>query len=276
MRKSWIVLGFLAACTGGPRLPTTAQGQTVLEVRGALKKGPYALGRADLAKLPRRSLRGVDPATGRAATWEGVSVATLVNDRVELAKGADTVIVRTADRAAIPIPLTLVRQWKPVLADRADGATLATPVLTWPTLEQRGLETDPRAEGWWARGVVAFEIVEWQKAFASALAIPDGATDAARRGATWYGDRCIRCHRMRGAGGERGPDLTTVAARLRPGPFAALLDHHPGWTAEVGESPGPQGAEELWTFLRAVSATTTGPRTEAVTAERGTTEPNAP
>ncbi len=276
MRKSWIVLGFLAACTSGPRLPTTAQGEKVIEVRGALKKGAsYALGRADLAKLPRRTLRGVDPATGRAATWEGVSVAAIVTERVELAKGADTVIVRTSDRAAIPLPLTLVRQWKPVLADEADGVRLATPVLAWPTLEQRGIETDPRAEGWWAHDVVAFEIVEWQKAFASALAIPDGATDAARRGATWYGDRCIRCHRMRGAGGERGPDLTTVAARLRPGPFGALLDHHPGWNDAVGEAPGPAGAEELWSFLRAVAATN-GLRPEPVTADSGAAEPNAP
>ncbi len=269
MRKSWIVLGLLAACSGGARLPTTAQGDTVLEVRGALKGGSRALGRADLAKLPRRSLRGVDPATGRSATWEGVSVVSLVSDRVELAKGADTVIVRTSDRAAIPIPLTLVRQWKPVLADKADGAALATPVLAWPTLEQRGLETDPRAEGWWARGVVAFEIVEWQKAFASALAIPDGATDAARRGATWYGDRCIRCHRMRGAGGELGPDLTTVATRIGPGPFAARLDRHPGWTDSTLEQPGSDGAQELWSFLKAV-AVSGGPaaKPEAVTAER--------
>src|SRR5512138_1381401 len=152
MRKPWIVLGFLAACTSGPRLPTTAQGQPVLEVRGALKRGPYALGRADVERLPRRTVRGVDPVTGRAAIWEGASAVAIVNDRVELGKGADTVIVRTADRAAIPIPLTLFRQWKPVLADRADGERLETPVLAWPTLDQRGLETDPRAEGWWARG----------------------------------------------------------------------------------------------------------------------------
>ncbi len=277
MRKSWIVVGLVAACTGGPRLPHTAHGQTVLEVRGELKKGPYALGRADLEGLPRRSLHGLDPSTGRTATWEGVSVAAIVSERIDVAKGADTVIVRTSDRAAIPIPITLVRQWKPVLADRADGERLAIPVLAWPTLEQRGLETDPRAGGWWARDVVAFEIVEWQKAFASALAIPDGAADAARRGATWYGDRCIRCHRLRGAGGERGPDLTTVAARLHPGPFAALLDRHPGWKETSGEVPDPDGAQELWSFLRAVAATGPAQRAEPVTAgDRGAGPPSSP
>jgi hypothetical protein len=80
---------------------------------------------------------------------------------------------------------------------------------------------------------------------------------------------------MRGAGGERGPDLTTVAARLRAGPFGALLDHHPGWKFTVGEAPGPQGAEELWSFLRAVAATN-GLRPEPVTADVGAAEPNAP
>jgi hypothetical protein len=276
MRKSWIVLGLLAACSSGPRLPTTAQGQTVLEVRGALTKGSYALGRADLEKLPRRILRGVDPTTGRAATWEGVSVVAIVSDRVDLAKGADTVVVRTSDRAAIPIPLTLIRQWRPVLADRADGEPLPVPVLAWPTLEQRGLETDPRADGWWARDVVVFELAEWQKAYASALAIPEGAADAARRGATWYGDRCIRCHRMRGAGGERGPDLTTVATRLGPGPFAAHLERHPGWTETTVERPGPEGAQELWSFLRAVAASGPTPRPEPVTADRAAPAPAGP
>ena len=276
MRKSWIVLGLLAGCTGGPRLPAKAQGETVLEVRGALKKGPYALGRADLEKLPRRTVRGVDPATGRTASWEGISVAPVVSDRVDLAKGADTVIVRTADRAAIPIPLTLFRQWKPVLADLADGERLASPVLAWPTLEQRGIETDPRADGWWARGVVAFEIVEWQRAFAPALAAPEGATDAARRGSGLYADRCLRCHRMRGAGGERGPDLTTIAARLRQESFASLLARHPGWNVTSGEAPGPQGADELWSFLRAVAAASpVTPRREPVTANRGASGPSS-
>ncbi len=281
MRKTWIVLGLLSACSSGPRLPTAAQGETVLEVRGAIKRGPFALGRADLERLPRRSLRGVDPVTGRSATWEGVSVAGIVIDRVEPAKGgADTVIVRTADGAAIPIPLTIVRQWRPVLADRADGERLATPVLAWPTLEQRGIETDPRAEGWWARGVVALELADWQRAFAPSLAAPDGASDAARRGSGFYAERCLRCHRMRAAGGERGPDLTTVAARLGAGPFASMLGRHPGWSGPLGEAPGPEVADELWSFLRAVAASpaiVAPPRPkEPVTADRGAPEPNSP
>jgi mono/diheme cytochrome c family protein len=125
--------------------------------------------------------------------------------------------------------------------------------------------------------VVAFEIVDWQKAFSVALAAPDGANDAARRGAAWYGDRCIQCHRMRGAGGERGPDLTTVAARIGSGPFATLLGQHPGWRPPAGDPADPQGAEELWTFLRAVAAAAgPGAKPEAVTAGRAAPEPGAP
>jgi mono/diheme cytochrome c family protein len=270
MRKLCSLLGLLSACAGGGSgLPAAAQGETVLEVRGAIRAGPYLLGRADLDRLPRRHVRGVDPATGRAATWEGVSLAALVIERVELAKGADTVIVRTRDRTAIPIPLTLIRQLKPVLADRADGVRIASAVVAWPTLEQRGLETDPRAGGWWTRDVVVLEIVDWQRAFGAALATPDGAADEARRGSAWFGDRCMSCHRLRGAGGERGPDLTTVAARLRGAAFAALLERHPHGPGAGGEPLGAQEVEEIWSFLRAVAAARTGERPEAAPAGRG-------
>lgn len=252
MRKIGILLAVLAACSSGPRLPRTADGAPVLSVGGAVERGPFALGRNDLAKLPRRSVRGVDPVSGRVATWEGISLDELVSRRVEIHKGADTILVRTADRAAIAIPLTLVRQQKPVLADHADGARISPSVLAWPTLELRGLETDPRASLWWARDVVALELVDWQRTFAAALVTPDGAPDGARRGSAFYGERCIACHRMRGVGGERGPDLTGAAARISLAPFARLLEQHPGWKGAGGDPPGAEGAGEVWSFLDAV------------------------
>jgi len=254
MRKLTVLLVSLAACSGGLRLPRAAQGTPVIVVSGAVKGGPFALGRADLERLPRRSVHGVEPASRREAVWEGTSVAELAIGRVELQKGADVAVVRTADRAAVAIPLTVIRQHKPVLADRADGVRLATRVLAWPTLEQRGLQTDPRVDFWWARDVTAIEIVDWQKTFGAALATPDGAADGARRGSAWYGERCIACHRLRGVGGDRGPELTTVAARLPQAPFAALLERHPGWRGAAGDPPGERGAQDLWAFLQAVAA----------------------
>jgi hypothetical protein len=277
MRKIAVLVVLLGACSsqGGARLPRTAQGEAVVEVRGEVKEGgTYALGRADLDALPRRTVRGVDPANGREATWEGVPIAAFA--KVGLKKSADTAVVRTADGAAIPIPLAVIRALKPVLADRSDGAALPAAVLAWPTVEQRGIETDPRAVGWWTHGVVALEFVEWQRTFATALATPDGAPDAARRGASWYGDRCISCHAMRGVGGKRGPELTAVAARLGPGPFATLLEKHPGWTDVAGDPPGAEGVGELWSFLGAVQAVTGGGRGEPLRAEHAPAPPNTP
>ncbi len=278
MRKfGFVAVTVVAACSSGPRLPTSPQGAPVIEVRGALKAGRYALGQADLDRLPRLVVRGVDPQTSRPAVWEGTSVATLVSERVDLRKGADTVIIRTADRTAIPIPLTVIRQLKPVLADRADGARLATKILAWPTEHQQGLATDPRAATWWARDVVAFEIVEWQQMFAPALAIPVGAVDAARRGSGVYAESCISCHRLRGVGGDRGPELTTVAARMRPGAFASLLPNHPGWHERPPADPGSEEAAELWFFLRSVAAAAAVlSEPEPVTADLGGTDPNTP
>jgi hypothetical protein len=277
MRKIAAVVILLGACSsqGGVRLPRNPRGEAIVEVRGAVKDGGrYALGRADLEALPRRTVRGVDPANGREATWEGVPVVALVGVQVE--KGVDTAVVRTADGAAIAIPLAVIRTLKPVLADRSDGAPLPAPVLAWPTLEQRGIETDPRAVAWWTHGVVAFELVDWQRTFAAALATPDGAPDAARRGASWFGDRCISCHTMRGVGGKRGPDLTSVVARLGPGPFAAQLEDHPGWTETAGDPPGPEGVEELWSFLGAVAKATASVPSEPLRAEHSSGSPNAP
>lgn len=278
MRKLAVVLLLLSACSssGGPRLPSRAQGEPVLEVRGALEKGPHSLGRADLAALPRGTVHGVDPATGREAAWEGISLAAIVSERVELEKGTDTVVVRTADGGAVPIPLTVVRTFKPVLAEHADGTRIASPVLAWPTLEQRGLESDPRATGWWARDVVALELVAWQETFARALATPEGSPDAARRGAGWYGERCINCHGMRGVGGARGPDLTTVAARLGADSFATLLARHPGWQGLPGDPPSAGDARELWSFLRAVATSSEGAPPEALRAESAPPAANAP
>ncbi len=253
-KRTFALVLFAAACSAGPRLPRTATGSPEVEIRGAVKRGPFSLGKADLDRLPRRTVRGVDPETGEEAEWAGPSVATMLSERIEIAKGADTALARTSEGAAIPIPLTVIRQLDPVLADRRNGVRTPARVIAWPTLEQRGLETDPRAAAWWVRNPVAFEIADWQRTFGPALATPDGAPDDARRGATAFGDRCIACHRLRGAGGQRGPDLTSVAMRMGAGQFAELLERHPVARKADGEKDAEREATELWSFLRAVAA----------------------
>jgi mono/diheme cytochrome c family protein len=261
MRKQTCILAVLvAACSsgaGGPRLPKTPKGEQVLVVEGKIRGGPYALGDADLAALPQGAVRGQDPRTGREAVWEGTALAALVSGKKRLAKGADTAIVRTSERIAVPIPLTVIRQRKPVLAERADGERIPARVLAWPNLEQAGLPTDPRQPFWWVRDVVAIEVVDWQATLGRALATPQGAPDGARLGADHFGARCIGCHALRGTGGGKGPDLTKVATRLDAGAFRAFIGSHPGWQERGLETPGEEAIDHVWTFLRSI-ATATG------------------
>jgi hypothetical protein len=274
MRKlGFFLVAAACACAQKQLLPRKAEGTPVVEVRGAVRSGPHTLGRADLARLPRLKVRGVDPRTGRSAEWEGPALVVLVSDRVDLKRGADTVLVRTTDGAATPIPLPVIRQLHPVFADKVDGAPLAVPEIAWPTAEQRGLATDPRAASWWARDVVAFELVDWQRTFGPVLSPPEGAADAARRGSGVYAESCIGCHKLRGQGGQRGPDLTTVATRLKPEAFAAMLPSHPGWTERrLRDSPDEESSAEVWSFLRAVASVppTATPAGDEIAAERGT------
>ncbi len=255
MRKTMILaLVALAACASHrSSLPRGSESDSVLVVRGGVKGGPFHLSARALRALPQASVLGVDPATGQDGSWQGVPLAVLVYDRVTRTKGADTVIVRTQDGAAVPIPIAIARSMKPVLAERADGAPLPSMVLAWPNQEQIGLQTDPRQPLWWAHGVVALEIVDYQATLGRALVAPDGAPDAARVGAETFGARCVACHRLRGAGGQKGPDLTTVATRLSSDAFLRLLEKHPGWVQRNGETPGHEAAAELWAYLRAVA-----------------------
>lgn len=284
MRKQSVaLLAVLAACSSAPRLPRTPQGESVLEVRGNVKGGPYRLGRVDLDGLPRRAVRGEDPVTGRAASWEGTVLAPLVSGRVKLTRGADTVVVRTGDGEAIAIPLTVVRQARPVLADRADGQSISERILAWPNLEQRGLQSDPRAPRWWARDVRSLELVNGYL-YARSLAVPEGASQGARLGADVFATRCSACHRLRKAGGEKGPDLTRVADRMKAQSFEVLLARHPGWAAgRAAELPGPDAVEQVWDFLRAVASDAANPREELPErdldrerAERGEPPPSQP
>ncbi|MGC3998945.1 MAG: hypothetical protein QM767_16460 [Anaeromyxobacter sp.] len=248
-----LLILLLAACGSGPRLPKTPSGPPQLEVKGAVKGGPFQLGEADLKALPHRTVQGVDPVTGRAAAYEGVDLGAILA-RVELRPGADILVLRTADKRAVPVPLSLVRQYRPVLAERADGAPVEGRLVAWPSGEQRGIATDPRAIQWWARDLTALEVVNGARVVSRALTVPEAAPDGARIGAGVFGWRCLGCHQVRGVGGQKGPDLTRAADHVSLDALRKLLPSHPGWIQRGLEPPPEEAPAQLHAFLRMAAA----------------------
>ncbi len=252
----------VTACSVAPR-PGPVHGEVVLSVGGQVENGPFRFGREDLPALDRRALRGRLPAA-QPAGFEGPSLAVLLSERMHLAEGVDTAIVHSRDGYVVGVPLILMRQLRPVLADRADGKPLAEwgrsigremrpLLLAWPNLERPGFDSDPRARSWWPSDVDSVEMVRWEQTYGKALRVPAGAGDDARLGAEAFSFHCIMCHRMRGIGGQRGPELTNVA---RGGDPARLVERLRAHASSMGlPLLAPRDDEmlrQIASFLRAV------------------------
>lgn len=260
MRKPWLTLlglalGAVTLACAGARLPVRAEGEVLLTVRGQVKGGPFSLGRADLARLPRGAFRAVAPGSAREARYEGLDLLLLGEQRLEVERGADTLLILAADGRVLPVTATLLRQHRPLLADRMDGEPSSL-MLVWPNVDQRGLDADPRSTVWWLQGVVSLEVVSWDRTWGRVLRAPPGSPDEARRGAGLYAQRCASCHRLHGAGGDRGPPLDGVVARLGVGSFTAALATHQGWPRRVGQEleASEVAAAEVAAFLSASDA----------------------
>jgi hypothetical protein len=259
MRTRCVVIALLVGCSA-PR-PRTDTGEPVLTVDGRVVGGAARFGVPDLAELPRRSFLAAPPG-GEPAEWDGIAVQRLLGDLLELDRGADTAVFHGARGVEAVVPIPALRQHRPVLADRVDGGPLtaarpdAAPLLlAWPTAESPGLEHDPRARAWWVEGVHRVEVVSWVETYGRALRVPAGAPDDARPGAAAFQTSCLDCHRVRGRGGTRGPDLTSRLATTaaREGLATALRTHAdvPG-ARRVAELPAPT-VGQLSAFLGSVA-----------------------
>ncbi|HZZ84528.1 MAG TPA: hypothetical protein VFE30_08320 [Anaeromyxobacteraceae bacterium] len=257
MRKpvATILAAACALACGAPR-PRPPSGPAALTVKGRVENGPFVFGREDLARLPRRAFRAQDPRAGRAVAFEGISLAPLLADEMALGRGVDTAAIRGADGYLAAVPLSAIRQLRPVLADRADGQPLRALRLVWPNLDWPGLETDPRTRFWWVEGVVDVDVLVWERSFGRALRLPAGASDAARLGADGFVTWCFSCHRLRGVGGERGAELTKAARALGAGRTEERARRHGGAeAARLGSPPPPEGVPaQIAAFLAAVEA----------------------
>ncbi|HEX9290367.1 MAG TPA: c-type cytochrome [Anaeromyxobacteraceae bacterium] len=267
MRTRVLFAAALVACSGARS--RTPRGEPVLSFEGKVEHGPYGFGKDDLPRLPRRGFKAVAPMTGKSASFEGVAVAPILADVVEVRKDADTAIFHGRGGYAVPVPVSALRQIKPVLADKVDGIAVgewregAAPLqLAWPNVDQPGIESDPRARWWWVGGVTKVEMQSWVGTYGKALRVPPGASDDARLGADAISVSCIGCHRVRGVGGTRGPELKDGGAR-DPQAFAAMLRDHLGRTSgmDVPET-SPAAARQIAAFLRALEIAGTRPEEE--------------
>jgi len=260
-----VALLLLASCASPP-IRKAAPGDLLTVEGKQVERGPIGFGAAELAAVPRRTLRGVDPRTGRGAAFEGVNLQELLADWLPLRRGADLVVFHGAGGVRVAVPFNAIRQNRPVLATLANGQPIAAwdegagPfLLAWPNVEAPGLDTDPRQRWWWLRGVTRVEVVAWQEGYGKALRVPPGARDEARLGAEVFANQCMHCHRLRGVGGVAGPDLASSPGGQSPEALASLLRGHAAARSGMASAPDPSptAAEQVGAFLQAVG--TAGP-----------------
>jgi hypothetical protein len=265
-----VALAALTACSAPhPRAP---KGDVVLTFEGKIENGPFRFGRDDLPTLPRRAFKAVSPFTADEVRFEGVRVAALVSEGVmELKRDADTAVIHGRNGYAVAVPVAALRLLKPVLADKVDGApvdrwrSVATPFqLAWPNLERPGIDTDPRLRWWWVEGVISVELQSWLPTYGRALRVPPGASDDARLGAEALSVSCLACHRLRGVGGTRGPELGAAAIQRDPDGFVRRMRDHLATASGMPGAPpvAAATAEHIAAFLRAVEISGTRPEDE--------------
>jgi hypothetical protein len=258
MRTRLLLAAALLACSSAR--PYVTRGAPVVTFEGKVEAGPAVLGVVDLEALPRRAFEAVPPG-GVRVRFEGLSLAPLLGDTLELGREADTAVFHGEGGRAAAVPLVTIKQLKPVLADKVAGASIAgwrreaAPLqLAWPNLDAPGIDSDPRLRWWWVGGVRRVELVSWVATYGKALRVPPGASDAARLGAEVLATSCLGCHRLRGVGGTRGPVLTSALVAGEARAVARRLRAHLQRTSDVASAPEltPTAVGQAIAFLHAV------------------------
>ncbi len=264
MRTRVLLAAALVACAG-PR-PRTPKGEVVVSFEGKVEHGPYRFGKDDVPKLPRRGFKAVSPLTGKEASFEGLAVAAIVADEFEMPKGVDTAIFHGWNGYAVAVSLAALRQLRPVLADKVNGAPVgdwnkdAAPLqLAWPNVDQPGIDSDPRMRWWWVGGVKKVELQSWISTYGRALRVPQGSSDEARLGAEAISVSCMTCHKVRGVGGTRGAELRSGTLNDLQA-FSDAMREHVAKASGMDSAPETSAvtARQIAAFLRAIELA--GPR----------------
>jgi len=269
MRTRVLLAAVLLACAG-PR-PRTPKGDVVVSFEGKVEHGPYRFGKDDLPHLPRRSFKAASPTAAKEATYDGFVVSTVLSDVMELDKGADIAIFHGQDGYVVLVPIAALRQLRPILADKVNGAPVvewnkaAAPLqLAWPNVDQPGIDSDPRMRWWWVGGVKKIEVQSWEATYGRALRVPQGASDEARLGAEAISVSCMACHKVRGVGGTRGPELRSGTVPRDIEAFLNDMREHVAKVTGMRSAPETSAlvARQIAAFLRAVELAGSRPEEE--------------
>ncbi len=265
MRTRVLLATALLACAGPT--PRTPRGEVVVSFEGKIEHGPFRFGKDDLPSLPRRGFKAVPPSSGNEASFDGLVVSIILSDEMELGKGVDIAVFHGEGGYAVPVPITALRQLRPVLADKVNGGPVAgwskaaAPLqLAWPNVDQPGIDSDPRMRWWWVGGVRKVDLQSWVSTYGRALRVPQGSSDDARLGAEVISVSCMACHKLRGVGGTRGPELRSGIVPREPQAFSDALRDHLAKASGMASAPetSPLAARQIAAFLRAVDLA--GPR----------------
>jgi hypothetical protein len=272
-----LVFAAMFVACAGPR-PRAPRGEVVVSFEGKVENGPFRFGKGDLALLPRRSFKAISPVTGKEASFDGLDVSTILSDEMELGKGVDIAIVHGQNGYAVHVPIAALRQLKPILADKENGAPVAAPLqLAWPNVDQPGIDTDPRMRWWWVGGVKKVEMQSWFATYGKALRVPQGSSDDARLGAESISIACMACHKVRGVGGTRGPELRFAAVHGDLQAFSESMREHLAKESGMVAAPltSSATARQIAAFLRAIDLAGSRPDEEAPV-EQSLPPPRAP
>lgn len=259
MRNLILAALVLASSACGGRGGHTAKGDAVVAFTGRVEHGPYTFGNEDLKHMSRRGFRALPPTAASPAKFEGVQVAQLISDVLDLKRGVDTAVFHGKNGYAVPVSMVVLKQLRPILADTVDGTPVsawrddAGPlVLAWPNVDQPGIDTDPRMRWWWVSGVTKVDMVSWVSTYGRALRVPTGASDDARLGADAFAVQCMGCHKLRGVGGSRGPDITESASKKDLPALASLMREHLQRVGPTWNEPPPAAVRQIAAFLHEI------------------------
>lgn len=259
-QRTLLVLVAVVGCARPQYRATTDD--AVLTIEGRFRGSPAQLDLAALRGFEQRTVRGSDPwSPSTELAYEGTSLPAVVRE-LDPRRGVDLAVVHGGGGYVVAIPLPAIRQHRPVLAERAGGRSIAEVLgekearfaLAWPSADAPGFDEDPRTRWWWARDVKRVELVSWFDTYGRALRVPAGASDAARHGADAYATSCIHCHRLRGAGGKRGPELSDGISSTGRARFLEAVRTHGARVPELKGVDLTRRLPEVAAFLEAVAA----------------------